>query len=465
MTVRQKISLLITAAGFLVSLVFSCIIVWEMQDQPFRIMDSYLKTTAERVVQIIVENDEGDLPLFMSDKGYWLKVLDQDSHSLLYRSDLAGMIDIPEPDPGVSRTVGVIVPREKINLGQDQRNEVTFRVEKLHLVLGGRTFLVTIGHPMEGLEEERQELFMGVGGGLAVSVLLLLVTSYFVAGIILKPVKIMNEQARDISERHLDRRIPVRGERDEFNTLARTLNQVFNRLESAFLQQKRLLADASHELKTPLTMIRLSVDELQSTGNEALALRHRERLARMTEQVLRMERLVKNLLDLSSLEIEEGMTKETVDISGVLVSLVADYRFLADTRAIQIDVRLPARLPVQGNREKLIRAFSNILDNAIKYNVDGGRVEVMGDRSGGDITITISNTGQGVAEAEIPKVFDQFYRVEESRSVRYGGSGLGLAIVKRIIDLHGGSVLFKSLQGDWTRVTVSLPSCQGPVSL
>ena len=75
MTVRQKISLLITAAGFLVSLVFSCIIVWEMQDQPFRIMDSYLKTTAERVVQIIVENDKGDLPLFMSDKGYWLKVL------------------------------------------------------------------------------------------------------------------------------------------------------------------------------------------------------------------------------------------------------------------------------------------------------------------------------------------------------------------------------------------------------
>ena len=112
---------------------------------------------------------------------------------------------------------------------------------------------------------------------------------------------------------------------------------------------------------------------------------------------------------------------------------------------------------MEGNEEKLTRAFSNILDNAIKYNVDGGRVEVIGDQTGVDLMITVTNTGPGVAEAEIPKVFDQFYRVEESRSLRYGGSGLGLAIVKRIVELHGGKVKFESQQGDWTRVTVRLP--------
>ncbi len=470
MTVRQKISLLITAAGFLASLVFSCIIVWEMREQPFRIMDADLQTTAERAVHLLFGADTGsalDVPLLIDDRQYWLKVYDQESGRLLYTSSLAKQIEIPEPAPESSATVSLIVPRGKIDVGQDSQSEATFRMNTFRESYNGKTFLVCAGRPMEQLEEELTDIFIGVGAGLAVSVLLLLVTSYFVAGLILKPIRAMNDQARDISEKHLDRRIPVSSERDEFNTLARTLNQVFDRLQHAFLQQKRLLADASHELKTPLTMIRLSVDELQSAWDGDPGALHREGLTRMTGQVLRMERLVKNLLDLSSLEIEESTAKEPVDISGVLDSLVADYRFLADTRTIQIDVRLAQQLPVQGNREKLIRAFSNILDNAIKYNVDGGRVEVIADHSGRDITITVSNTGPGVAEEEIPKVFDQFYRVEESRSVRYGGSGLGLAIVKRIIDLHGGSVRFESRQGDWTRVTVSLPIrrpfCQGPI--
>jgi two-component system OmpR family sensor kinase len=182
-----------------------------------------------------------------------------------------------------------------------------------------------------------------------------------------------------------------------------------------------------------------------------------ESLALLTEQVLRMERLVKNILDLSSLEIEGTTTKEPINVVKMLTSLIGDYRFLADTRNIQIQTRLPRKLIVRGNAEKLNRAFSNILDNAIKYNVDDGRIEILGDESGLDLTITVTNTGPGVAEAEIPKVFDQFYRVEESRSLRYGGSGLGLAIVKRILELHSGKVKFESQQGAWTRVTVCLP--------
>jgi two-component system, OmpR family, sensor kinase len=115
---------------------------------------------------------------------------------------------------------------------------------------------------------------------------------------------------------------------------------------------------------------------------------------------------------------------------------------------------------VKGGAEKLNWAFSNILNNAIKYNVDGGRIEVIGDQSGMDLTITIPNTGPGVAESEIHKVFDQFYRVEESRSRRYGVSGLGLAIVKKIVELHGGTVNFESKPGSLTRVTVALPRHQ-----
>jgi two-component system OmpR family sensor kinase len=462
MNVRQKISLLITAAGLLSSLVFSCIIFWEMIEQPFRIIDSELEATAQRAVHIVLRREKNggsnpDAPLNVGDDRYWLKIYDQNTGQPVYQSRLATLIDIPEPAPGSSATINVIIPRGKIHLGQDRRNEATFRVKGSKIVLDGRTFLVCVGRPMEKLEEEIWDIVIGVVSGLALSVLLLIAISYFVAGFILKPVRIINDQARDITEKHLDRRIPVSGDRDEFNALAQTLNQVFDRLQHAFLRQKRLLADASHELKTPLTMMRLSLDEIRSTHDENPSRLQAERLAKMTEHVLRMERLVKNLLDLSSLEMEGTTIKDTLDVAEMLASLIADYRFLADTRKIQIEARLPRKLLAKGNPEKLNRAFSNILDNAIKYNVDGGRVEVIIDQSGVDLTISVINTGPGVAEAEIPKVFDQFYRVEESRSLRYGGSGLGLAIVKRIVELHGGKVKFESQQGDWTRVIVSLP--------
>ena len=322
--------------------------------------------------------------------------------------------------------------------------------------LDGRTFLVSAGRPVEEIKEELWDIVVGIASGLVFSTLLLMVASYFVAGFILRPVRIINDQAREITEKHLDRRIPVTGDRDEFNALSQTLNQVFDRLQHAFLRQKRLLADASHELKTPLTMMRLSVDEMRSAPAENPSRLQAERLARMTEQVLRMERLVKSLLDLSSLEIEAAASEDAIDAVRILESLIDDYRFLAESRDIDIDVRLPEQLIVKGSAEKLNRAFSNILDNAIKYNVDGGRIEVIGDQSGTDLMITITNTGPGVAAAETYKVFDQFYRVEESRSLRYGGSGLGLAIVKRIIELHGGTVNFESKIGSWTRVTVSL---------
>jgi len=334
---------------------------------------------------------------------------------------------------------------------------VTFRIKGSEIVLDGRTFLVFAGRPMEKLEEEIWGIIIGVVSGLVFSVLLLMAISYFVAGFILKPVRIINDQARDITEKYLHRRIPVTGDRDEFNALAQTLNQVFDRLQHAFLWQKRLLADASHELKTPLTMMRLALDEIRSAHGENPPDLQAESHARLTEQVLRMERLVKNLLDLSSLEIEGTTTEDPIAVDKMLESLIADYRFLADTRNIQIDIRLPEQPVVKGNAEKLNRAFSNILDNAIKYNVDGGRVEVVGEHSATELTISVTNTGPGIAEAELDRVFEQFYRVEKSRSLQHGGSGLGLAIVKRIVELHGGRVKLESEPGSWTRVKVCLP--------
>jgi two-component system, OmpR family, sensor kinase len=183
----------------------------------------------------------------------------------------------------------------------------------------------------------------------------------------------------------------------------------------------------------------------------------RENILQLKTQVLRMERLVKDLLNLSALETLTRIDPKPVRLAEMFATLLADYQIMADAQQIQMPVDLDDSLVVQGDREKLNRAFSNILDNAIKYNCKGGKVVVTGSQSATEATVSVANAGPGIPEEEISKVFDQFYRLEKSRSSRHGGSGLGLAIVKRIIELHGGSVHLESRKNDWTRLTVRLP--------
>jgi two-component system, OmpR family, sensor kinase len=466
MTVRHKMTLLITAVGFISSLLFSGIIMWEMIEQPFHLIDADLESTAKRAVQLAFRSDEKQGPRAqwpIYEERYWLEIKDQDSGKSVYRSNMAKLIKIPEPSPGSSATISLIISPEKINLGQNRQNKVTFRVWKSEILLGEKRFLVCAGRPIEHLTEEIWETLSGVVGGLIFSGLLLMASSYFLAGFILKPIKIMNQQAVDISAKYLDRRLPVSDGRDEFNALAITLNQVFDRLQHAFLRQKRLLADTSHELKTPLTMMRLALDKIRSDLDETHPDPQAESHEWMTEQVLRMERLVRGLLDLSALEIEAVAAQNSIDLTKILTALILDYRLMAELRNIRISVNLPKQLRIEGDEEKLNRAFSNILDNAVKYSIDGGQIEITGVHFDSALVITISNLGQGVNETKIPKVFDQFYRVEQSRSLRYGGSGLGLAIVERIVGLHGGNVKFESRQGSWTRVTVGLPRHRGKI--
>jgi signal transduction histidine kinase len=388
---------------------------------------------------------------------YWIEIYEQGTNKMLYQSDLAKSVKLSPVKLGSSAIASTIIPREQINLDQDRNQEVTFRVRTFSIELDGRSFVVQIARAMEKLEDEIWELVFGIVAGLIFSTLALITISRFMAGKILQPIGRMKDLAQDISEKNLGRRIPPGEGRDEFSERARTINRMLDRLQYSFVRQRDFLFDTSHELKTPLTTMRLAVDDICTCDGENLPPFVRDNLLRLNNQVLRMERLVKDLLNLSSLETLTGIDPKPVQITELLSSLAEEYKFLADAQNIKMDIRLSMRLFTLGDVEKLHRAFSNILDNAVKYNVDGGRIELTCDQSATELTVTVANTGPGVPEAEIPRVFDQFYRVEKSRSIPNGGSGLGLTIVKRIVELHGGVVKFESRQGAWTRVTASLP--------
>ena len=460
MTVKTRITLFIAGAGFIASLLFSVIVFLEFMEQPFQLLDTVLREEAYRTTGEIVKGQRKSQSVGSAANAmdtYWIKIYDKGASRMIYRSGLAKSVRLSPVNPGSSAIERVMIPSGQVNLGKDQSREVAFRVRTFSVPLGGRTFIVQIARPMEKLQEEIGELAIGILSGLIFSTLALIVISRFVAGRILRPIGAMKDLAQDISEKNLDQRIPAGEGRDEFSELATTINRMLDRLQYSFARQRDFLFDTSHELKTPLTTMRLAIDEICTCDGEKLPPFAAENLSRLNNQVLRMERLVKDLLNLSSLETLTGIHPEPVDISRLLSSLAAEYQFLADAHRIIIDIRLPDRIVIQGEAERLNRAFSNILDNALKYNVDEGRIEVVAEQSAAEVTITVTNTGPGVAETEIHKVFDQFFRVEKSRSLLYGGSGLGLAIVKRIVELHEGKVEFESRQGVWTRVTVRLP--------
>jgi two-component system OmpR family sensor kinase len=470
MTIKTRITLFIAGTGFIASLLLCVVVFFELIEQPFELLDTVLKEEAYRTTRMIVKRQRESEPpppdsAAHAIHAYWIEIYDQGTNRMLYQSSLAKSVKLSPVNPGSSAIASVAIPSGQIDLGQDNSHEVTFRVRAFLLTLDGRTYIVQIARPIEKLEEEIWELVLGILSGLIFSTLALIAISRFMAGKILQPIGAMKDLAQDISEKNLDQRIPAGKGRDEFSELARTINRMLDRLQYSFARQRDLLFDTSHELKTPLTTMRLAIDEICTYDGENLPSFAEEKLFQLNSQVLRMDRLVKDLLNLSSLETLTSIDPKPVNITELLSSLAAEYQFLADAHNIKIDIRLPDRLLIQGDAEKLNRAFSNILDNALKYNVDGGRIEVIGDQSGVDLTITVTNTGPGVAEAEIPKVFEQFYRVEKSRSAGYGGSGLGLTIVKRIVELHGGKVELESQQGAWTRVTVSLPRHRKTISL
>lgn len=466
MTVKTRITLFIAGAGFVASLLFSGVVFYELIEQPFDLLDAVLQEEAYRTTRMIAKGQKESIAELLesgpdAERTYWVEIYEQGTDRMLYQSDLAKLVKLHPVDPGRSAISRVTLRPEDPGAGQGSSRELIFRVRTFLITSEGKTFVVQIARLMEKLGEEIQELVLGILSGLIFSTMVLIAISRFTAGRILQPIGKMKDLAQDISENNLGQRIPTGEGRDEFSELARTINRMLDRLQYSFIRQRDFLFDTSHELKTPLTTMRLAIDEICTPGEGKLPVSVKDNLLRLNDQVLRMERLTKDLLNLSSLETLAGIDPKPVQIGKLLLSLAEEYQFLADAHNIRMDIRISKQIVIQGDEEKLRRAFSNILDNAIKYNVDEGRVELTGGQSAGGLTVTVTNTGPGVAGAEIPKVFDQFYRVEKSRSIQHGGSGLGLAIVKRIIELHGGEVKLESDQGSWTRVTVFLPGCRG----
>ncbi|MGA8181703.1 MAG: HAMP domain-containing sensor histidine kinase [Desulfobacterales bacterium] len=461
--IRYKITLWIAGAGVLASLVFSMIVFLEMAEQPYRLIDRDLDSMAGTAVRLVEKTttpskDATKIDFPFDTERYWIKIYDDRMH-VLYQSKLTQFADLPFKNTDRAYMAKRIIPRERIDLGQNRKNNVVFRIKTFNFRLRGQPFKVLIGKPMEKLEEEIADLVKGIAIGLSAASLLLMVLSYYIAGKILAPINVINQMARDINDRSLDQRIPLGKSNDELYELSESLNRMFDRLQYSFALQKQFIADASHELKSPITLLSLFMED--AVHLKELSETFRFRLLKQYDTLQRMKRLVKNLLDLSALEAKETIDFKEFALSPLVRSVHDDYIEILNARQIDMKIDVAENFRIRADRDSLHRVLINLVDNALKYNMDRGRIEIAAEVKDNMVHVSVFNTGKGIPKKDIGRVFEQFYRVEKSRSSQYGGSGLGLTIVKRIIELHRGSITIESEPNAGTRVNIRLPNQNG----
>jgi signal transduction histidine kinase len=462
MKIRHKITIFIAGTALFGAVGFSGYIFHELLEEPYKLMDSELQSMAESILSQ-VEESPGQLSVTLessllpySPDLYWIKITDNQNASL-YASKLTQFVDFPPGNKPDTYNVEKTIPRHLVQIGQDTDNDVLFRVKTFHRKLPGNVANLVIAKPIEAFEEELHELIRQITAGLVTYTLLVVIISYFLAGRILRPVVEINRLAREISESSLNQRIPSGKNKDELHDLTVSLNRMFDRLQFSFNRQKEFVGNAAHELKSPITLLMLTQEELAQRPQ--LDENLRSELVRQIDILRRMARLVKNLLDLSRLEQQESLRSQTIDLHKLVGSVLEEYDVMLQTDTIQVDNMLVGPLLMEGDKEKLQRLFINLLDNAWRYNLQkNGVIKITGQKENNMVTLVVSNTGPGVPEEETQRVFEQFYRLEKSRSMVHGGSGLGLTIAKKIVELHGGTINLSSEADGWTKVTVSLPT-------
>jgi heavy metal sensor kinase len=272
----------------------------------------------------------------------------------------------------------------------------------------------------------------------------------------LRPVVALTEKAESIGRKELGERLPIIHSGDELERLSLALNRMIDRLEDALAHNQRFSADASHELRTPLTIIHGELEGLLEIPG--LDTRTMEGITSALDESDRMARIVHNLMTISRLDSGgERIEMRPVELTSVLKSTLDHMSLLADEKSVLVTCNAAAPVWVIGDSMRLKQVIVNLVDNAIKYTSECGKIEVMLEARGDQAVLSVADTGIGVPAESLPFVFDRFYRADKARSRESGGTGLGLAIVKAICTAHNGVVSVESSESKGSTFRVQLP--------
>jgi two-component system OmpR family sensor kinase len=286
-----------------------------------------------------------------------------------------------------------------------------------------------------------------------------LVMSWFLAGKSLAPVIKIRSLAEEIRRGRLGKRIDIGLKGKEIDDLVVIFNEMLDSIQRSIESQKRFTSDVSHEIRSPLTSLRGSIEV--ALRKKRPVEEYEEVLRNNLADILRLARITDNLLFLARADnnIHE-MRMQWFELNRLLENIVERLRPKADSAGLSISEDYQQHLEMRGDIDLVEQAFSNLIDNAIKYTPQGGAVSVCAKEEDGAVTVTVSDTGIGIPEQDIAHIFERFYRVNKERSRKLGGTGLGLAITKWIVTSHGGTITATSAPGRGSAFTVVLPKAR-----
>jgi two-component system, OmpR family, sensor histidine kinase BaeS len=297
-----------------------------------------------------------------------------------------------------------------------------------------------------------------IGTATAVVLILAVLVTVLVGGRLVRPLRSLTEAAR----RPVDNQRVAVTSRDEIGYLATALNELAERREQAEQQRKAMVNDVAHELRNPLTNIRSWLDAI----HDGLAEMDAPVLTMLRDETVHLQHIVDDLRDLAAADAGSlRMHPEAVYVNEVVEQVVDAHRSHADAAGVRFDLEHTGDPEVIVDPVRLRQLIGNLLSNAVRHSRPGGTVTVRTGFDADRLTIAIADTGLGIAAADLPKVFDRFWRADHSRNRGTGGSGLGLPIARKIAEAHGGDITVVSVPGAGTTFTVTLPSVLAPISM
>lgn len=280
--------------------------------------------------------------------------------------------------------------------------------------------------------------------------------AYWIARQGLRPVQHLSHLVRQIQAESLDHRLALNGPPDEVQALADAFDEMLERLERAFDQQGRFVADAAHELRTPLATLRTNLEVIRQDPDATLS-DYQEMTQALDRALGRLEALVEDLLLLARGAKEVWREPTSLDV--LLADVIDEVVPLAQSHQVTVKLEIVDELLVLGEAPLLARALGNLIENGIRYNRPGGSVTIRVWREAAGAVMRVEDTGVGIPPGDLAHIFERFYRGDRSRARHWGGAGLGLSITAHIVQLHGGHIGVESTPGVGSVFSVWLP-CQ-----
>jgi signal transduction histidine kinase len=326
-------------------------------------------------------------------------------------------------------------------------------LEVATLPLGGGTVL-QVGKTSETrdqlLSNFRRVLLLGAAAAVAIG----FIGGIFLTRSTLKPLRDLRDAVQRILHTgQTDDRVPVYGSDDAVDELSGLFNAMLARITTLIHGMRNALDHVAHDLRTPMTRMRVTAESALATNDPV---RHREALSDCLEESDRVLSMLTTLMDIS--EAETGTMKlncSRVDLRSLVSEVVAVYEDTAEDAGVSLAATVPHDLVVNADRDRLRQALANLVDNAIKYTPSGGRVDVEAAQDGTSVSLSVRDTGAGIAEHEVPRIWDRLYRGDQSRTTR--GLGLGLSLVRASVEAQGGTVTVESQPNRGSTFTIKLP--------